>query len=366
MEIADEVTPNALKWIDEHAEEDNWFLHVNYWDPHTPYRTPEEFGNPFENDPLDPWYTEELRKRSCEGFGPHSGRELHDYPSEALNERMKDFPRVDMESLDSMAEVKRYIDGYDTGIRYADYHVGLLLEALTEKGILDDIAIIVTSDHGESQGELNQWGDHQSADDIICRVPLIISWPGKGGEGRVDSALHQHFDWAATMLELADAEVPNNWDGLSFADSFIKEESAGREFLVTSQAAWSCQRGVRFDHEGEKYICLRTYHDGHKDFDRIMLYNLSNDPHEENNLANEEPAIVELAMKHLTEWQHDQMLTATSDIDPMVTVLREGGPFHTRGRLAQYCEHLRKTNRAHHAEKLERRHPDELQKEYPY
>ncbi len=111
MEIADEVTPNALAWIDKHAKEDNWFLHVNYWDPHTPYRTPLEFGNPFENEPLDPWYTEDLRKRSCEGFGPHSGKDLHDYPSEALNERMRNYPRVDMESLDSMQEVKRYIDG---------------------------------------------------------------------------------------------------------------------------------------------------------------------------------------------------------------------------------------------------------------
>ncbi len=244
--------------------------------------------------------------------------------------------------------------------------MGLLLKALKEKGLYEDIAIIVTSDHGESQGELNQWGDHQSADDIICRVPLIISWPGKGGVGRIDRALHQHFDWAATMLELAGAEVPKNWDGQSFADSFLEEESAGRDFLVTSQAAWSCQRGIRFNHQGNKYICLRTYHDGHKDFDRVMLYNLTEDPHEEHNLANDQPAIVEMAMKYLTEWQHDQMLTATSDIDPMVTVLREGGPFHTRGKLAQYCEYLRKTNRAHHAEKLELRHPDEMREDYPY
>ena len=38
--------------------------------------------------------------------------------------------------------------------------------------------IIVTSDHGENQGELNVWGDHQTADHITCRVPLIIRWPG--------------------------------------------------------------------------------------------------------------------------------------------------------------------------------------------
>ncbi len=51
LEIADEVTPSALQWMEQNAAQDNWFLHVNYWDPHTPYRTPAAFGNPFENDP---------------------------------------------------------------------------------------------------------------------------------------------------------------------------------------------------------------------------------------------------------------------------------------------------------------------------
>ena len=42
------------------AKEDNWFLQLNYWDPHTPYRAFEEFGNPFEQEPLPEWITEEV------------------------------------------------------------------------------------------------------------------------------------------------------------------------------------------------------------------------------------------------------------------------------------------------------------------
>ena len=66
-----QVTPLALDWIRRNASKDNWFLHVNYWDPHTPYRTPAEFGNPFEGDPLPGWLTEEVRQRCWDGFGPH-------------------------------------------------------------------------------------------------------------------------------------------------------------------------------------------------------------------------------------------------------------------------------------------------------
>jgi hypothetical protein len=43
-----------------------------------------------------------------------------------------------------------------------------------------------------------------------------------------------------------------------------------------------------------------------------------------------------------------------------MTVLREGGPFHTRGRLPAYLERLRATDRSAHAERLAARHPDEI------
>lgn len=37
----------AERWLDDHATEENWYLHVNFWGPHKPYDTPQSFGNPF-------------------------------------------------------------------------------------------------------------------------------------------------------------------------------------------------------------------------------------------------------------------------------------------------------------------------------
>jgi len=48
LERADEVVPAAIDWIERNGARDGWFLHVNVWDPHTPYRTPMEYGNPFD------------------------------------------------------------------------------------------------------------------------------------------------------------------------------------------------------------------------------------------------------------------------------------------------------------------------------
>jgi choline-sulfatase len=235
-EIAEELTPLALDWIGRNGQEDNWFLHVNYWDPHTPYRTPLEEGNPFEGDPLPAWLTEEVRARAWEGFGPHSAQEPHGWGDAPLHQRHSRIPA----QLDSMDALKQWIDGYDVGIRYADKHAGRLLNALADIGVLDDTVVMVSSDHGENQGELNVWGDHQTADQITCRVPLIVRWPGITDAPRVDRALHYQYDWAATMVELLGGQVPDNWDGTAFTDALRQGEERGREYVVVSQNAWSC------------------------------------------------------------------------------------------------------------------------------
>ena len=71
-ERADEVLPSALDWLDRRGAADNWFLHLHLWDPHTPYNTPEEYGNPFESDPVPAWHDETIRERNWNLAGPHS------------------------------------------------------------------------------------------------------------------------------------------------------------------------------------------------------------------------------------------------------------------------------------------------------
>lgn len=356
MDIADDVTPYALSWLDRNADREDWFLHVNYWDPHTPFRTPNEFGNPFTDDPLPEWLTHEAWQRMWDGFGPHSPQEPHGFgdttqPHETFYRR---FGNPDQ--IDSPEAMKWWIDGYDTAIRYVDTHVGYLLKLLAEKGVLDDTMIIISADHGENQGELNIWGDHQTADSITCRIPLIVRQPG-GRQGMpVDGALHYHFDWAATLIELTGGTVPENWDGRPFTTAFQERREAGRPYLVTSQQTWSCQRGVRFDN----YMLLRSYHDGYKAIEPIMLWDLAADPHEQNDLAPERPDLVQKGLALLAEWYGEMALTSEHNVDPMMTVLREGGPFHTRGMLPNYLQRLRTTGRAHHAERLEKLHPNEL------
>jgi hypothetical protein len=47
-------------------------------------------------------------------------------------------------------------------------------------------------------------------------------------------------------------------------------------------------------------------------------------------------------------------------VDPLMTVIAEGGPFHCRGELKGYLDRLRATGRGRHAEALAGRHPREV------
>ncbi len=374
LEIADDIMDIAVPWLKHKGTSDNWFLHLNFWDPHMPYRTPTSFGNPFAKDPPPAWLSEEVRERHWDGVGPHSAREVIGYSDRPPEWLAWDYPRQPL-VIDSPGAVRALFDGYDTGIRYADAAVGQIVDILDRLGVLDDTAIIVSGDHGEHLGEFNIYGDHQCADHCTSRVPLIISWPGITDTyaGQARDALHYQVDAAATVTELAGGSVAKNWDGRSFAQSLNAGSDVGRPYLVLSQAAWSLQRAVRFSRQlstggglddglgpAGEYICIRSYHDGHHCFDEYMLFELTADPHEEHNLAGDRPALVRAAMAHLESWHGDMMRTATHGLDPMWAVLREGGPKHVRGQLPAYIERLRATGRGHWADELARRHPHEV------
>lgn len=354
METADEVYELAADWLTRNGTEDSWFLHVHMWDPHTPYRSPERYGEPFAGDALPAWLTEDVRASHWRQCGPHSAQECNGFSPKA--EMSKTLPRQPQQIPDMLA-VRKMFDGYDTGVLFADEYVGRLLNKLADLDILEDTAVLLTSDHGETLGELNVYGDHQTADQITTRVPMILKWPGAEKlAGRKFDAMHYQIDISATILELLGVSVPASWDGEGFAESMNAGEDKGRDHLIVSQGAWTCQRGVRW----EDYILIQTLHDGYHLYDDLMLFDLGKDPHETRNLAAEEPDLCQAGLSRLGKWHREMMVDAARGRDPLVNVIAEGGPYHVRGQLAQYLKRLRETNRGDCADALEKKHAEEL------
>lgn len=338
-ENADEVLDEALGYIEKNKDEENWFFHFNIWDPHTPYRVPDKFGNPFANDPPPDWMTDELLERHRKTFGTHSAVFPLHIPGQEPTSR-------EVDEIRTLDDYKKWIDGYDCGIAYADAAVGRIIGKLEELGVYDECAFIITSDHGENQGELNVYGDHQTADAVTCRVPMILKWPGLSAAEL--QGYYYQFDIAATILDLLGMAVPEKWDALSFSEEIGKGESSGRPCLVISQAAWSCQRGVVFD----GFLLVKTYDSGLKDFPEIMLFDLKKDPHECEDLASARPELVDKGLSLLQQWHDTEMLKSDRKEDPMMKVLEEGGPFHAKGRYQEYIDAYTKKGRNDIVKKL--------------
>jgi arylsulfatase A-like enzyme len=351
MESAEHIAPAADRWLADHAAGDNWYLHVNFWDPHTPYRAPENFGNPFGADPLPAWLDDDqLIRAHMQCTGPHTALDLGMY----TDCEDPQYPRHPGKITDR-ASMRRLIDGYDTGIRYTDDHVARIIAALQRAGVYDDTAIILGSDHGENFGELGIYAEHATADAATCRVPLIIKWPG-GSRGSVDQGLHYGLDLAPTLMDLLGSKPCPIWDGQSFAQTIAPAPGSGpapgRSELILSQACHVCQRSVRFDHDAAAWLYIRTYHDGFHLFPQEMLFNLSADPHEQHDLAAANPALCREAAWRLLRWHDAQMARMSQDkVDPIWTVIAEGGPFHARhlpghSPLPEYLARLETTGRA--------------------
>ena len=346
IERADEVAPVALDWITRNGAADDWFLHVHLWDPHTPYRTPPEYGDPFAGEPTPAWLTEDVRRAHWERPGPHSAQEAIGYSNIHPYGR---FPRQPL-AIDSMDAVRAMFDGYDTGVRWADDHLGRIIDALDQQGVLDETAVMVSSDHGETLGELGIYCDHHTADQVTARLPMVLRWPdGLGGRGRVDHGLRYQIDVVATVLELAGGKVPGNWDGQSFAAAFSAETDSGRDFLVTSQAAWCTQRSVRWD----DWLLMKTYESAWHGFADHMLFDVVADPHEQHDLAEERPDVVSDGLRRLEAWRADAMAISGQQVDPLETVLAAGGGFHARTRPESYFDRLRETGRGEWADRFE-------------
>jgi arylsulfatase A-like enzyme len=166
-------------------------------------------------------------------------------------------------------------------------------------------------------------------------------------------ALHYQIDVSATLLELLGQEVPASWDGASFASALRAHRDIGRDHLVLSQGAWTCQRAARFD----DWILISTLHDGYHLYDDIMLFDLAHDPFEQHNLAGRRPDVVAHGLTRLSHWHAQMMPHVARGRDPLENVIHEGGPFHVRGALPAYLQRLRATGRGGQAALLEAKYP---------
>ena len=341
QETADEVNAAALPWLTAHAREDNWFLHVHYWDIHTHYRITQEWADRFADDPPPAWPDQAAIDRHQRIYGPKTALDLFTLRDTSPTPVMPDAVRT-------VADFKKLVDGYDGAIAYADHHAGQLLQALDDAGVLEDTAVIITGDHGDSFGEHGQYTDHGIANEAVHNVPMIVKWPGLPARGRREELIYI-MDVAPTVCELMGFPVPAGWDARSFAPALRGEEFRGWPYLVYDHGIYTFTRTVRTP----DWMLMQVLHPGLYPYDDpVMLHDMKKDPHQEVNLAAERPEVAGELSRCLADWRQEQVRKGgvPDPLEEMVPV----GPF-LYCKPEPFVERLRKTGRGHFADDLIRR-----------
>ncbi|EPR68217.1 arylsulfatase [Cyclobacterium qasimii] len=194
-------------------------------------------------------------------------------------------------------------------VELLDKQVGEIVAKLEELGIRDNTMIIFTSDNGPHKeggadpdffNSNGPWrGYKRDLYEGGIRVPMIANWPGKIAPGQTDH-ISAFWDIYPTVAALTGSELPENTDGISFAPVLIgnKEDQKSHEYLYWEFIEQGGKQAIRKGNWKAIRLNLRK-----EDNPAIELYNLEEDPAEENNIADKHPDLVK-SFKALMEANH--------------------------------------------------------------
>jgi arylsulfatase A-like enzyme/Tfp pilus assembly protein PilF len=189
---AEETARRALEFLKTRGNE-RWFLWVHFFDPHANYDPPEEIAKLCPNSP------------------------------------------------------------YDGEIAYADSGLGDMLGLLTQRGMLDETLVMMTSDHGEAFGDHGETTHGIFIYDSTTHVPWIAMHPGLAQGKRVREVV-SGVDLFPTAMELLGVETDVLVDGKSLARELLVETAKPEPSFAYSESmnplynhGWSDLRSIRDD-----------------------------------------------------------------------------------------------------------------------
>ncbi|WP_276256557.1 sulfatase [Halomontanus rarus] len=337
---ADAVTDVAIDWIDDHAEEDDWLLHLNYWDVHHPYVGMEEYVDEVrESGTGADWIDQNVLDDQagstgvrCRDMWPSPSQ--HDFGDQEYVE-YGDWPMP--VRFDDPKYVQHLNDGYDAAVRSVDAEVEHLLETLERAGIRDETAVVVTADHGEALGEHGIYAEHALAHPSCQQVPLIVDAPGysESNGSTVEDFVYQ-FDLIPTLCDLFDVSTPEGWDADPLTPALAGDPFDGRETLVCGHGIYTFSRAVYHD----DWVYTRIYHPGvfsvpglYNDPDLPnggleLLHDLEADPHMTTNFVADRPGVAEEMRSRLERWETEHVVSREGGgRDSLTEMAATDGPY---------------------------------------
>lgn len=290
-----DLTNRTIGWLDRHHEED-FFLWVHYFDPHTPYAPPEEFLPAVQPPP---------RIGKIFDVSGLENMPLEYTPAERAWVRVL----------------------YDGEVKYMDSQLNRLIAKLKELGIYEDSLIVFTSDHGEEFWDHGGLGHGVTLHHELLWVPLIIKTPGSKGSEKAGNAdeggqmsvdrIDRHVSTMSilpTILDMAGIEAePGTLACTSLLPLMEGHEQDFVAYPVVSGGVYKVVEDRESIYFGDfKYIrTLQTF--------REELYDRRTDPTEQISIARERPEITKGAKQMLDDFGEEAVQWAEAHgVEPTV------------------------------------------------
>ena len=157
---SDETASIVISYLDQAAQDGRpFFLWLHQWDPHDPWIKPPD----------------------------------------------KYIQHLELDSSQYLASSQLYAQVYSAEISFMDKQLGLVLDGLVERDLLDHTLLCVTADHGEGLGDgyaAHGWSKHRMNYQEQLHVPLLLAGPGVPANKR-QVEMVRTADIVPTLLDLA-------------------------------------------------------------------------------------------------------------------------------------------------------------------
>jgi len=183
-------------------------------------------------------------------------------------------------------ELDYLISQYDGEIGATDAMLGRVFDALRAKGLWDEMAIVVTADHGEEFFDHGQKGHKRNLYAESLHVPLWIKEPGQRAARR-DERVVNGVDLFPTLLELAGVEYDGPCHGRSLLEPADDARATFHELTTTWYFTQPDGRVKRSDvwssvRRGDRQLFTIDFFDGRHE---ERLYDVAHDPQQKSKLG---------------------------------------------------------------------------------
>ncbi len=242
------LSQNAITMLSKFEKQKPWFLQVNFTGPHYP------------------WDVTQNMKESWKNVGFSIPNSMGDMDKDAINSVRQNYAAM---------------------LQNIDKNIGLILDKVKDRGELDNTVIIYSSDHGEMLGDFEKFGKNIYLRGSV-HIPLVISAPGLQ-KNCIRKQLVELQDLTSTIVSLAGCDMPEAKDSISLVPVLKGVEGAvKRQYITSGLKDW-------------RLICDEKYKAIFKCDEKIKLFDIQEDPWENNDIAEENPEAVQKISMYLDD-----------------------------------------------------------------